>query len=189
MLTNVVDNVQDETVVTHSVGGAGLGWVLLAYRVPREPSTPRIAIWRRLKKLGVAQVVDGLVALPEDARTREALEWVADEVLEAGGTATVWHAKLGSKAAERNLIARMATARTQEYEALTAKASTALAAPAPSQPEGMRRLRLLRRELRTIQRRDFFPPPARHETQTALKALAERYTQPGPSATTKVGAP
>lgn len=176
-------------MVTDMVAGSGLLWVLLAYRVPREPSTPRIAIWRRLKKLGVAQVVDGLVALPEDARTREALEWVAEEVLEAGGTATVWQARLGSRAVERDLIARMAANRAEEYQALTAKASTALAAPAPTRPEGMRRLRLLRRELRTIQRRDFFPPPARHDAQAALKALAERYTQPGPSATTKVGAP
>jgi len=24
-------------------------WVLLAYRMPREPSTPRIALWRRLE--------------------------------------------------------------------------------------------------------------------------------------------
>ena len=43
-------------------------WVLLAYRIPREPSTPRITVWRKLKRLGVAQIVDGLVALPLDAR-------------------------------------------------------------------------------------------------------------------------
>ncbi|KWX10764.1 chromate resistance protein, partial [Carbonactinospora thermoautotrophica] len=62
-------------------------WVLLSYRVPREPSAPRIAIWRRLKRLGVAQIVDGLVALPADAYTREQMEWVAEQVVEAGGTA------------------------------------------------------------------------------------------------------
>ena len=38
---------------------AGTGWwVLLSYRVPREPSTPRIAVWRRLRQLGVAQLGD-----------------------------------------------------------------------------------------------------------------------------------
>ena len=63
-------------------------WVLLCYRLPREPSTPRIAVWRKLKRLGVAQLGDGLVALPADARTREQLDWVADEVTEAGGTAS-----------------------------------------------------------------------------------------------------
>ncbi|MFL6141175.1 MAG: hypothetical protein ACJ72N_04780 [Labedaea sp.] len=49
-------------------------WVLLSYRIPREPSTPRITIWRKLKRLGVAQISDGLIALPAGARTREHLE-------------------------------------------------------------------------------------------------------------------
>jgi len=48
-----------------------LDWVLLAYRLPREPSTPRITLWRKLRRLGVVQVLDGLVALPADARTKE----------------------------------------------------------------------------------------------------------------------
>ena len=58
--------------------------MLLAYRLPREPSTPRIAVWRRLRRLGVAQLLDGLVALPLDARTKEQLEWVAEQVADAG---------------------------------------------------------------------------------------------------------
>ena len=62
----------------------------MAYRLPREPSTPRIALWRKLRRLGVVQLVDGLVALPADARTKEQLEWLAEEVLDAGGEATVW---------------------------------------------------------------------------------------------------
>src|SRR5258706_14289694 len=53
-------------------------WGLLAYRLPRIPSTPRSTIWRKLKRLGVAQISDGLVALPAAARTREALERTAD---------------------------------------------------------------------------------------------------------------
>ena len=44
--------------------GAPGEWVLLSYRLPREPSTPRIAVWRKLRRLGVAQISDGLVALP-----------------------------------------------------------------------------------------------------------------------------
>ena len=52
--------------------------MLLCYRVPREPSAPRIAIWRKLRRLGTAQLADGLVALPADARTREQLEGTAE---------------------------------------------------------------------------------------------------------------
>ena len=46
------------------------GWVLLTYHLPREPSTPRITLWRKLNRLGVAKISDGLVALPLDSRTR-----------------------------------------------------------------------------------------------------------------------
>jgi hypothetical protein len=41
---------------------------MLVYRLPREPSTPRITLWRKLRRLGVAQVVDGVAALPLDSR-------------------------------------------------------------------------------------------------------------------------
>jgi hypothetical protein len=56
-----------------SVTGRPGQWVTLAYRVPRKPSTPRIAIWRRLKRLGVAQILDGLVALPLATRMADAI--------------------------------------------------------------------------------------------------------------------
>jgi hypothetical protein len=158
-------------------------WSLLAYRVPREPSTPRIAIWRRLKRLGVAQIGDGLVALPADARTTEALEWVADEILEAGGSATLWRATLTSKAAERQVIASLAAARGSEYDALADKARAVLVVPEPSHAEGIRRLRMLRRELHSIRRRDFFPPPQRQDAESALKALAD-HLQHGAEVTT-----
>jgi hypothetical protein len=51
-------------------------WVLLAYRMPREPSTPRITVWRKFRRLGAAQIVDGLLALPLDVRTKEQMEWL-----------------------------------------------------------------------------------------------------------------
>src|SRR2546430_2371047 len=65
-------------------------WVLIAYRLPREPSTPRSALWRRLRRLGAVQLLDGLAALPLDARNREQLEWLAPEGGGAGGAACAW---------------------------------------------------------------------------------------------------
>src|SRR3989442_13225578 len=73
-----------------SVPAKRTGWVLLAYRLPRDPSTPRSTLWRKLRRLGAAQVLDGFAALPLDARNREQLEWLADEVIEAGGGGGIW---------------------------------------------------------------------------------------------------
>ena len=145
-------------------------WVLLSYRLPREPSAPRVALWRRLKRLGVAQVVDGLVALPADARTREQLEWVAEEVLEQGGTSSVWLARPATAAHERDLAATMATDRAAEWSQLKEAAHAALTmGPA----EQRRALLRLRRTSREITRRDFFPTPQRDSAQAVLGELEE----------------
>jgi hypothetical protein len=143
--------------------------VLLCYRVPREPSSPRIAIWRKLKRLGVAQLGDGLAALPADARTREQLEWVAEEVTEAGGSAGVWLASPASLAQERELAAAMAAARAAEYAAVAAQAAAARDAGPAARAAALRRLRA---ELRRITRRDYFPPAVREQARAAVEALA-----------------
>ncbi len=143
-------------------------WVLLAYRIPREPSTPRITVWRKLKRLGVAQIVDGLVALPLDARTKEQLEWIADEIIDASGEATIWVGRLGSVGQERALASRMAASVAEEYQAVVDAAQEAADDAAMSS----RTLARLRRELRRIGQRDYFPPVQRERAHQAVGTLA-----------------
>ncbi|WP_432850588.1 Chromate resistance protein ChrB [Amycolatopsis sp. CA-161197] len=150
-------------------------WVLLSYRIPREPSTPRITIWRKLKRLGVAQISDGLIALPADARTREHLDWIADEILDAGGSASIWIAHPGTTTTERDLATAMATARAAEYAKVTAEATAAAACDEPARLSLTRRLRA---ELRRIHRRDYFPPVERDQATAAVDALAQPITEP-----------
>ena len=138
-------------------------WVLLAYRLPREPSTPRISLWRRLRRLGAAQLGDGLVALPAGARTREQLEWLAGEVEEAGGEATVWLADPATAAQGRRLAARMRDAADAEYREIADAARAG----------GDRRTRArLRRALGAVRARDYFSARGRAEAERAVERLA-----------------
>jgi hypothetical protein len=149
--------------------------VLLAYRLPREPSSPRIALWRKLKRLGAAQVLDGLVALPLDSRTREQFEWLADEVLDAGGEATIWLGQLASQNQERALAGAMAVEVADDYSRVIAEAEAA----ADEQPgQRKRSLGRLRRELRRIRARDYFPPPERERALAAVETLAALVEEP-----------
>jgi hypothetical protein len=143
-------------------------WVLLAYRMPREPSAPRIAVWRKLDRLGVARLGDGLVALPADARTREQIDWLAEEIGEGGGSATVWVATPSTVGQEHQIAATMQAARAAEYQAVIDEAA---AARGGTDADRARALRRLRAEMRRIIRRDFFPPPQREVARAAVQAL------------------
>lgn len=114
------------------------------------------------------QIVDGLVALPLDARTREQLEWAAEEVLEAGGEASIWLAEAAATSQERSFARQMAAAVAAEYAAVMAAAEAA-----GGEPVGPRRRTLgrLRREMRRIRTRDFFPPPEADAARAAVEAL------------------
>jgi Protein ChrB, N-terminal len=126
-------------------------------------------VWRKLKRLGVAQLLDGLVALPLDSRNREQLEWLAEEVLEAGGSASIWLAEPASASQERDLASALRAAIAAQYLHVVAEARTAAT-------EGggrhRRTLARLRRELSRIRARDYFPPPEREQAERAVEALA-----------------
>ena len=153
-------------------------WVLLAYRLPRVPSTPRSAVWRKLKRLGVAWIADGLVALPADPRTREQLEWVAEEVTEHGGEATVWLGRPLDGTAASAVADRMTAAVAAGYEAVAAQAAAVGTADAAARRRAVARLR---RELRRIQARDFFTCPQREAARRAVEHLAAADTARTPA--------
>jgi hypothetical protein len=81
-------------------------WILISYRIPREPSTPRIAIWRRLRRLGALHIGDGVAAVPHGDAAREQIDWIAADIEEAGGEAIVWLATPSTKAEQRHLERR-----------------------------------------------------------------------------------
>jgi hypothetical protein len=144
-------------------------WVLLAYRIPREPSTPRISVWRKLRRLGAVQILDGLVGLPCDARTKERLEWIADEVVEAGGEASIWLAHPATKAHERTLVTQVGEEVDRAYDAIVEEAKVSL-----GESPGRRRRTLarLRRELQAVRQRDHFPKRGYERAGSALDRLA-----------------
>lgn len=67
-------------------------WLVLIYRIPREPAAGRVYIWRKLKQLGAVALQDAAWVLPSTDRTREQFQWLAAEVTEKNGEAILWEA-------------------------------------------------------------------------------------------------
>ncbi len=147
-------------------------WVLLVYRLPREPSRHRVAVWRKLKALGALYLQDGVAALPEDAVTREQLEWLQLRVREVGGEATLWIACPGTTTEEERFVEAFRSSREEAYGRIVAEAERLRrkAELGGVEEASMERLGKLEREFRTERRRDYFRSPLRREAAEALRA-------------------
>jgi ChrB-like protein len=161
-------------------------WVLLSSRLPREPSRLRLGIWRRLRRLGAVLLHDAVWVLPADAATREAFEWLAEEIEEQGGTGFVWEAAGLSPEQDRAVIERFRREADARYAEIGGSArairDAALrgrrcGAPAdrsapPALAAALRQLRGLERALRLERRRDHFKAPGRAAATAAVSAAS-----------------
>lgn len=68
-------------------------WLLLVYKIPREPTAGRVYVWRKLKQLGAIALQDAVWVLPRTDRTHEQFQWLAAEITELGGDAVLWEAE------------------------------------------------------------------------------------------------
>jgi hypothetical protein len=144
-------------------------WLILIYHLPREPSRYRVAVWRKLKDLGALYLQDGAAALPEDAATREQLEWL--QLRESGGEATLWEALPNTIAEDRDLVEEFRASREAAYRALI-EAAERLRRRAALGSDGaplVEELEKIEREFRAERRRDYFRSPLRKEAAESLR--------------------
>ena len=72
----------------------GTSWMLLVYKIPREPTASRAIVWRKLKRLGALLLHDAVWVLPATPWTREQFQWLAVEIGELDGEAHLWESHL-----------------------------------------------------------------------------------------------
>ena len=91
-------------------------WVLLDYKIPREPTASRAMVWRKLKRLGALLLHDAVWVLPATPWTREQFQWLAVEIGELGGEAHLWESHLILNGQSEALIQQFQTHVDKAYQ-------------------------------------------------------------------------
>ena len=143
-------------------------FAILIVTLPTQPNAVRLRIWRSLKALGCAALRDGAYLLPQEQAS--ALEELAAEVLQHGGTASVLTLSPRDDKQRLELLAQF-----DRGDAFVAwqQAARALLAELDglSETEARRRARGVADALQTLRRIDYYPGPAAEQAQTELALL------------------
>ena len=142
-------------------------WVVFSYSLPSAGrSSPRVAVWRRLRAVGAVSPKGGVHVLPARDECVEAFQWLAQEVEQAKGEALLLRVERFEGLSDAQLITAFQEARAQEYAALDERAArlektvTGTRKRDPrDDAEARELLARLRREHGEIARIDFFNSP------------------------------
>src|SRR5262252_6853246 len=153
-------------------------WLLLIHQVPNSPAYLRVKMWRRLQKVGAVAVKNAVYVLPRTDQSSEDFHWVAREILEAGGDASVCEATFIEGITNSEVIALFQSARQSEYTELLAeiKQTGEELRTASKEAEGwasgmVGRVSRLRQRLSEIQNIDFFEAAGGKQADTSLSDM------------------
>ena len=148
-------------------------WLVLTWRLPATSSTPRVATWRKLQRLGAVTLTPGAAIVPYSEPLLEQLGWIADEIVERGGDAFVLPVTELPEADEEEIRRRMRADRKQEYASIQQAAET-LARTRPQKVQFERELSALGRGLARTVERDHFASTGRTAAERALNQARRR---------------
>ncbi len=145
-------------------------WLLLLYSLPTNRNTERVAVWRRLKKMGAVQIKTSTYLLPDEPAQYEQFQWLAQQIRDYGGDSTLVRAQEIEGLTREKVVSLLNTARDREYAALkkalqgfVARRSKSDAAAAATE------LERFTRQFRDLRQIDFFDSARGHEVAMLLR--------------------
>jgi hypothetical protein len=97
-------------------------WLLFLYKVPHEPSSYRVSVWRTLKRSGALLLHDAAWALPMSSDNLAQFQKLAEEILKLGGTSLLWEASLAVGKQDDELVRALMV----QLEAIIGEVSVAI---------------------------------------------------------------
>jgi len=144
-----------------------LKWIMLIYKLPLAKTTAnKVAVWRKLKKLGVFPIQKSVCILPHSERTLEHFGWLAAEFLESGGEASVWEAESQTPSQEKEIRDFFLDQVNGDYLRIIQEAE-------PAKTE--RQVKALWARYNKIKARDYLKSPLSAEAKAACEEQARKF--------------
>lgn len=145
-------------------------WLLLLFTLPANRNTERVAVWRRLKKIGAVQMKTSTYLLPDEPAQYEQFQWLAQQIRDYGGDSTLVRAQEIEGLTREKVIAMFNSARNSDYAELKKALQQFLARGTKTDAEAKAaELERLTRQFREIREVDFFDSPRGHEVAMLLR--------------------
>ena len=145
-------------------------WLLLLFSLPTNRKTERVAVWRRLKKMGAVQIKTSTYLLPDEPAQHEQFQWLAQQIRDYGGDSTLVRAQEIEGLTRDEIVSLFNAARDKEYAELRKALQNFISRRRKSDAEltavELERLTKQFRELRQI---DFFDSTRGHEVAMLLR--------------------
>ncbi len=164
-------------------------WLLLLYALPARRGSLRVSLWRQLKKSGAIALKSSTYVLPSEPAHRERFQWLAQQVRDAGGDATLIHATDIEGTPDDEIVRMFNSARAEDYAALSADLAKVIAAnKRKARGTFIADLEKLATRLEEIRRIDFFDCPKAQDARMRLeqaRALHAKRTKIAPQLSAK----
>ena len=155
-------------------------WLLLIHSIPPDPAYFRAKVGKRLARVGAVAIKNSVYVLPANDQTREDFQWIAREIVQEGGEATVCDATFVEGMQQGHVEALFRAARQADYVQIADDARAVLhglgAKPKKDERTSSAEADLMRLKKRMdeVGALDFFGAPGREAADSAIAMLGKR---------------
>jgi len=152
-------------------------WLLLLFSLPTNRNTERVAVWRRLKKMGAVQIKTSTYLLPDEAAQYEQFQWLAQQIRDYGGDSTLVRTQEIEGLTKEKVIAMFNDARAKDYGELRKSLQGFIGRRKKMDVEtAAAELERLTGQFREIREVDFFDSARGHDVAMLLRRAEGRST-------------
>jgi hypothetical protein len=148
-------------------------WLVLIHQVPNSPPALRVKMWRRLQKIGAVSVKNSVYVLPHTDQSLEDFHWVAREIVEKGGEASICEATFVEGLTNKEIVDLFQTSRDSDYAQLLEEIQN-VPHETESASDAIAKVSRLRQKFDEIEAIDFFPSGSGSKADSELLRMETR---------------